>query len=194
MATAEEVDIAASSSSVIHEYAFASAEGDRTRAKNAFWLARQRESTRLLVATVAIVLSLMILLLALWLGAWSAVGAEWLFVSGFNPDITMLVSVVVTGSVTFALLRLVGWYFNRSKDSERDESQALVRLFDDGSIEFSVDEGLSQARPEQLVRERSFIFFPIEGGHRFVFIPKRTLSEQQETEIVDWATKHGILT
>lgn len=170
-----EADFASSERVIRWEFRYQSDEAEcRDAVRGIGRLAPRSFPFKAAVVIVGLTLALILLTVLAWFAFWVSAVAIKGFAGRWSPEARSLAYTVTSVSVFFCATALIRYVVSLRQERRKKRTlQGLVRLYDDDAVSF-VDSGVTvEAKAEKYESDDSFFYIRIEGGKRFVFIPRR---------------------
>ncbi|TPJ36331.1 hypothetical protein [Mesorhizobium sp. B2-8-3] len=175
------------------EYTFQTNDKQRKHAIRSFSVLRHGRLWRSTMIGVAWAILIIVLIVIIWLCAAAVAGLEYIAQDFISTEAVFVMAPMAVGALYLLVSRSITGYFKRKlKNKEIGESTASVKIFGGYLAQFS-DNGSTETRNiERVFFSNDYLFFLIDQGTRFIYIPRDLVAADAFEKIKIWAAQSRI--
>lgn len=151
---------------------------------------RYGRSRRWILMGIAWLILIAVIFLVIWASASIVVMLEYLVQDIISAEAVSVLAPMAMGALYLLIVRSIGGYFRKKKrDNEIGNVVDSVRIFDTRVVEFSDKDSTKERKIERVSFSRDYLFLTIDGGRRFVFVPREVVAVDTLQKISNWAAE-----
>lgn len=135
----------------------------------------------ILIAAIAVII---------WFCAAAIAGLQYVAQGVVSDEVVAVLVPFAGGTLYILVVRSIGGYFRKkAKNKESGKVTVSIKVFDGRFVEF-LDEGLVKVRKiERVCFSKDYLFFLIDGGARFIYLPRGLIADDAFKKIGIWAAE-----
>ncbi|MES0155508.1 hypothetical protein NKJ81_18110 [Mesorhizobium sp. M0018] len=172
------------------EYTFQTNDTQLKRAARSFSDLRYGRSRRWILTGLAWLILIASVLLIIWTSALAVALLEYLSKGVVSSETIYVLTPIAMGTIYIIVARSFFGFFKRKVNNKKiGNITEPVKIFDGYIIQFLDENSIKNRRIERVQLSNDYLFFLIDNGTRFVFIPRDVVPADALEKIKIWATQ-----